>query len=110
MYRSGIAIAKRQYYSSIVSNAVNSKSLWKTVNGLLHRSPTPSLSSLPVESLPEQFSFHFSGKISNLRSSITNVSDFTPHVPHPTHSSNEFSSSTPATIDEITKVILSSPE
>ena len=110
MYRSGIAIAKRQYYSSIVSNAVNSKSLWKTVNGLLHRSPTPSLPSLPVESLPEQFSCYFSDKISNLRSSITNVSDFTPHVPHPTHSTNEFSSFTPATTDEITKVILSSPD
>ena len=70
-YRSAIANAKQQYYSSAVSNSVNSKNLWKTVNGLLHRSPSPSLPSLPVESLPQQFACYFTDKISNLRSSIT---------------------------------------
>lgn len=110
MYRAGIANAKQRYYSSAVANAVNSKNLWKTVNGLLHRSPTHSLPSLPAESLPKQFSSHFSEKITNLRSSITNESNSTPHFPRPTHSNDEFSVFTPATTGEITKVVLESPD
>src|SRR5688572_10377690 len=104
MYRSAIANAKQQYYSSAVRNAANSKNLWKTVNGLLHRSPSPSLPSLPVESLPQQFACYFTDKISNLRSSIPNVSNSTPHFPQSTHSSDELSSFTPATTDEIITV------
>jgi hypothetical protein len=110
MYRSAIANAKRQYYSSVVTNAVNSKNLWKTVNGLLHRSPVPSLPSLPAESLPKQFSCYFSDKISNLRSSITNDTNSTPHFPSPTHSSDELSVFTSATTEEITKIVLDSPD
>jgi len=110
MYRSAIANAKQRYYSSAVSNAVNSKNLWKTVNGLLHRSPAPSLPSLPAEALSEQFALYFSDKISNLRSSITSDSNSTPHLPRPTQSSVEFSAFTPATIEEINKVVQESPD
>jgi len=112
MYRSAIANAKRQYYSSAVSNAVNSRNLWKTVNGLLHRSPVPSLPSLPTESLPNQFACYFSDKISNLRSSITRPTDSysTPHFPSPTHSSDEFSVFSPVTTEEITKIVLGLPD
>ena len=110
MYRSAIANAKRLYYSSAVTNAVNSKNLWKTVNGLLHRSPTPSLPSLPAESLPNQFACYFSDKISNLRLSITNDSNCTPHFPQPTHSNDELSTFIPATTEEITKVVLELPD
>ena len=76
----------------------------------LHRSPSPSLPSLPVEALPQQFACYFTDKISNLRSSITNVSNFTPHFPQSTHSSDELSSFTPASTDEIIKVVLDSPD
>ena len=110
IYRSAIATAKQRYYSSAVTNAVNSKNLWKTVNGLLHRVPTPSLPSQPAESLPKQFACHFSDKINNLRSSIANDPNSTPHFPQPLHSSDEFSTFTLATTEEITKVVLESPD
>src|SRR5437870_12309762 len=42
LYRSAIARAKQQHYSNVVTNAVDSKNLWKTVNNLLHRSPAPT--------------------------------------------------------------------
>ena len=109
LYRSAIASAKRQYYSSMVTNAVNSKKLWKTVNTLLHRSSTPALPSLPADSLPNEFASYFSNKIEDLRSSISTDSSSSPHFPSSTHSTDELSHFTPVTVEDVIKVVLDSP-
>ena len=36
-HRAAVAQAKQQYYSSLITNASSTKTLWKTINGLLHR-------------------------------------------------------------------------
>ena len=111
MYRAAIGNAKRQYYSSLINDAANSKTLWKTVNGLLHRTSISTYPSQPVESLPNQFATYFSEKVSNLRASITNPTGTTSasaHFLNPAGSKFSLSDFAPTTVEEVTGLILNS--
>src|SRR5574339_1146204 len=105
-YRAAVAQAKKQYYSSLISNASDSKTLWKTVNSLLHRTSMPTYPSQPIESLPDQFASFFSEKVSNLRSSIPTTPDTSPHIPNPIFPSESLSDFAPANVEEIIRLIL----
>ena len=109
-YRAAVAQAKKLYYSSLISNASDSKTLWKTVNGLLHRTFQPSYPSQPVESLPDQFASSFSEKENNLRSSIPISSNTSPHIPKPIFPAENLSDFASATVEEIIRLVLDSKD
>ena len=109
-YRAAIAQAKQQYYSSLITNASSTKTLWKTVNGLLHRTSVPTFPSHPVASLPTKFASFFSEKVSNLRSSIADSTGTSAHIPNPNPSCESLSYFKPATVEEVAKLILESQD
>ena len=109
-YHASILKTKRSYYQSLISSAKSdSKKLWHTINNLLYRhteTVLPSCNS-PTD-LSNKFASFFSDKINTLRSKLDcNSSDLSPHCSPPVTPPTlcEF---TPATIDEISKLISSS--
>jgi len=114
-YFTTVKDAKQQYHSHLISSTKgNPRSLWKTIDNLLHRrqpSPLPKASSDGV-GLSSAFANYFRDKISTLRLKITSTSVFTssPHFPSPP--------SAPATLlqfrtvsqDEVGNALLSSSD
>ena len=60
--------AQSDYYKSLVLNSTSPKSLWNSINKILHRSTSSPLPSLLH--LAELFNNFFSSKISNLRAAL----------------------------------------
>ena len=105
-----MAKANLGYYSNMVSdNVERSRQLWNCINKILHRMPAPSLHNhVSIESLCDSFSSHFKNKISLIRSA------FPDHTLHPEQVDSPqvnslLASFTPATVDEVRKIIMSSP-
>ena len=110
-YHKLISSAKKRYFANLVtSNSDNPQRLWKTVNSILHRirqHPLPS--SLSGQSLSDSFASFFSDKIEKLRLAFSPTTSSDPHHPHPPSPPPDFSSFTPASEDEIRKLIFDSP-
>ena len=83
-YHNLILIAKKKFYSNLVSSSsTNPHHLWQTVNKLLHRkstSPLPTSSS--SMSLPHRFASFFTDKISKLHLKISKLHHIDCHKTH----------------------------
>ena len=112
IYHSAIKHAKQAYYANIIDkSSKNTKSLWKTVNTLLHKKTTATLPSTSPSALPSVFSTFFADKIIKLRSAIQGSrSSRTPDLPQPLSKPKDLKSFDPCTIDEIRKLIIDSPD
>ena len=90
---------------------VDPKTLWKTVNSLLHRKSTSRLPTATPDSLVHSFSAYFSDKVTNLRKVIESASPSeSPHSVSPPLPPTELSTLMPASVDEIKKLISESPD
>ena len=109
-YRNSILSAKKLYHSQLITaNSSNPRQLWKTINTLLHRSALPSLPNLTsVSSIAQQFTTFFADKVTNLRNNIPSVNQ-SPHFPQPPVTPPPFLQFRPTDPDEITKLVLQSP-
>ena len=107
-----MAKAKSDYYTNMVSsNVENPCQLWNCINKILHRMPTPTLSSLvSIKSLSlcDSFSSHFKNKISLIRSAFPDHTLNLAQVDSPQVNSL-LACFTTATFDEVWKIIISSP-
>lgn len=111
-YHAAVIKAKRNFNISLISSQVtNPRQLWKTVNKLLHRTlPQVLPSSESLSSLSQSFATFFSDKIHKLHTSLLlNHAHSSPHIPSPV-TPPTFSSFTPVTMDEISKLVSDSPE
>lgn len=109
-YHASILKSKRNYYhSKLVSNKLSPKSLWNVINKILLRCTDKLLPSAQNSSeLSNSFASFFSDKINKRRSYLqTNPSTLSPHTPPP-FSPPTFTEFSPATTDEIAKLISSS--
>jgi len=109
-YHNLILIAKKKFYSNLVSSSsTNPRRLWQTVNKLLHRkstSPLPtSSSSVP---LPDRFASYFTDKISKIHLSLSSDPTMaSPHCPSPPASPPDFSTFRHASESEVSKILFS---
>ena len=91
------------------NNAENPCQLWNCLNKILHRVPALTLPShVSIKSLCDSFSGHFMNKISLIRST------FPDHTLNPVQVNSPqvnslLASFTAATVDEVRKIIMSSP-
>ena len=111
-YHNLLISAKKNYYSNLIaSNRSNPRKLWNTVNGLFHRNSTKPLPQ-SISQLAESFANFFSEKISNIRIKLkSTMTDQTisPHYPSPPEAPSNFSCFTPATEEEVSKLLQSFP-
>ena len=107
IYNSLFEKAQSNYVSSFFDNCLNSKSLWQSINKVLHRS-NPSQQIPPAIYSANQFSSFFSEKIKTFRLNLPliNINPFSV----PEKSPLIFSSFKSASFDEIKQLILSSPK
>ena len=96
-----------------ISNISESRrKLWNCITQILHRGPAPSLPIKPnhvsTKSLCDSFSSHFNDKISIIRSAFPDHTLSTVNVDSPRVNSLLVSFE-PATVDEVRKIIMSSP-
>ena len=100
---------KLNYYKNIVSNNIeNPHQLWNCINKILHRVPTPTLPShVSVKSLCDSFSSHLNNKIHLIRSAFPDHTLNPVQLAYPQVNSL-LASFTPATVDEVRKIIMSS--
>jgi hypothetical protein len=114
-YFATVKQAKQHYNSYLISsNKDNPRTLWKTVNNLLHRhqsSPLPTASSHGI-SLSSAFANYFMDKISALRLKITSTPDTTPspHFPSPPSSPAALLQFRTVSQNEVAKALLSSSD
>ena len=102
-YHKFIAAAKKSFYAALVQSSWSkSRTLWKTINSILHRTANRSLpTSSPLAALPQLFATYFSDNISKLHFNLqTNPSSTPAHSlpPSPPLLLHPF---TPATLLEI---------
>jgi Reverse transcriptase (RNA-dependent DNA polymerase) len=109
-YHAAVIKAKRNFNISLISSQVtNPRQLWKTVNKLLHRT-LPLVLPSSLSSLSQSFATFFSDKIHKVHTSLLrNHAHSSHHIPSPVTPPN-FSSFTPVTMDEISKLVSDSPE
>ena len=102
-----IAQSRRAYYRNLITTCANQpKKLWSALDGLLSRRSPPSLPSFTSASvLASAFLQFFNDKITKLCSSLPNSSE-SPHTP-PTLPPPQLSVFTPATNEEVRRLILS---
>jgi hypothetical protein len=117
IYYTAVKQAKQTFHSNLVTSSIgNPRKLWQTVNNILHRnksSPLP-MSSPTGTSLSSSFASYFMDKIDKLRIKISSEMPSNqipnPHIPEPPSTPTSLFHFQPVTPDEITKIILSSPD
>ena len=104
-----MATARRKHYTKCIDeNSDNPKKLWKTINNILHRTPTPSMpAAIDIKSLSESFSNFFIDKITKIRMNFRDVKSL-PKIESPKIVS-PLTGFEAATTDEIKKLITKSP-
>jgi hypothetical protein len=107
LYNSLLKKAQSNYFSSLFVNCSNSKSLWHSIDKVLHRSSI-SHTDPPASLSVHQFSSFFTDKIKSLRVNLPLI-DINPFS-FPDQPAPVFSSFEPATTTEIRNLILSSPK
>ena len=102
--------ARRRYYADCINEtSENPRTLWKTINNILHRTQSSSIPAfLDIKSLSESFSKFFIDKIEKIRMNFTNDVHNTPVIESPTVKSRT-TRFEPATADEVRKLIINSP-
>jgi len=103
-------LQKRLTVLMVESSSANSRLQWKTINQILHRKSSsifPSCASMFV--LASQFAKFFNDKISQLRISLSAFAAQSPHYPSPSAAPPELSVFTPATVEEVLKLIRACP-
>ena len=111
-YHSAIIKAKKHYNSTLISSSQkNPRKLWNTVNKFLHRTVVPVLpTSNSLSSLSQSFATFFSDKIHKLHTNLLlDHVRTSPHFPPPVEPPN-FSSFTPVTVEEVSKLLSQSPD
>ena len=100
---------KSQYFSNLIDeNSENSRSLWGTINNILHRTPAAALpESNNVKSLCEHFAKYFCDKIRTIRANFSNQVDNVPSVQKP-KIRNKLCNLETASEDEVRKSIMKS--
>ena len=102
-----IAKAKSDYYTNMVSN--NAENLRNFINKIVHRAHAPTLPNhVSIKSLCDSFSSHFKNKFSMIRSTFPDHT-FNPVEVDSPQVNSLLATFTPATVDEVRKVITSSP-
>ena len=113
-YNDSIKAAKQSYYSKCVSSSLgNPRRLWNTVNHLLHRRPPSALPTDSSASISDTFASFFSDKILKIRTVISTGNahrSVSPHSEPPPQRNCQLLSFTPATTDEIARLLNSSPD
>lgn len=110
-YHKSLLAAKKLFYANLVeSSRTNPRQLWKTINSILHRNPTTSSvpTNIPSASIAQCLASFFGDKIVKLQSAIP-VTATSPHTPGPSFTPPQLTFFRPASVDEITRLILSSP-
>ena len=93
----------------VSNNSESPLQLWNCINQILHRRPAPSLPNhVSIRFLCNSFSSHFKDKISLIRSAFPGYTLSTVNVDSPRVNSLLVSFE-PATVDEVKKIIMSSP-
>ena len=108
-----ITSSKRTYFRKTISTHKDSpKKLWNTLNSLLGRNAPKSLpTAISPSTLASSFLNYFNDKITNLCANIPSTFDATfCHSSHPSSIPSQLSNFSPATSDEIRKLILSSTD
>ena len=105
-----MAKAKLDYYTRMISNnSENPRQLWNYIKKIIHRWPVPSLPKhVSLKSLCDTFSSHFRDKVSLICSTFSD---------HPSNHANldplqinsPLAAFTPATVDEVRKIIMPCP-
>src|SRR6218665_38345 len=73
-YHKLVIAAKQKYYSSLIhSSSSNSRHLWRAVNSLHRKSPSPLPISIPSPSIADTFCSFFSDKISSIRFTLQSL-------------------------------------
>ena len=101
--------ARRKYYADCINEtSENPRTLWKTINNILHRIQSPSITAFSdIKSLSESFSKFFMDKIQKIRMNFTNVHNMT-DIKSPTVKSR-MTCFELATADKVRKLIINSP-
>ena len=107
-----IAYAKRSFYANLINSSRNPRTLWSTVNSLLHRSRPNFLPSSfsNSSSLADAFASFFSDKIHKLRLAFSVNSSANPHYPDPPSTPPSYTDFPPASEQEIYKLIMASSD
>ena len=102
--------ARTEYYSRmLVDNANNTKMLFKVAKTLTGHDDTPILPSHDsLDRLTDQFSTYFSDKIQKIKANIT-LDSTPPPLPERTYTGSKLTSFRPFTLDEVRRLIQSSP-
>jgi len=106
-YHSAIIRAKKVFNSSLISSSSSSdpRTLWHSINKLLHRKPISQLpSAIDSKSLPNMFAAFFSEKILKIYSALKSHVPTSPHI-EPRCIPTNLTFFTPATEEEIFKLI-----
>ena len=100
-----IAKTKSDYYTRMISNnSENPRQLWNCINKILHRLPAPSLPKhATLKPLCDSFSGNFRAKVSLVSCIFSDVNVDPPQINSP------LAAFTPATVYEVRKLIMSSP-
>ena len=107
--------AKSSYYKDKIVNCTNSKELFDIVESLLHQKGKPKLPThLSNQDLANTFNTYFITKIDNIRSSFNHEVLSLNHEQHPAENvlndnTPKLETFSPASEDEIRKLIMSSP-
>ena len=102
--------ARRRYHADCINEtSENLWTLWKTINNILHRTQSPSITAFSdIKLLSESFSKSFMGKIEKIRMNFTNDVHNIPDIKSPTVTSR-MTCFELATADEVRKLIIDSP-
>ena len=102
--------ARRRYYADCINETSdNPRTLWKTINNILHRTQSLSIPAFSdIKSLSKSFSKFFMDKTEKLRMNFINDIHNIPYFQSPTVKSR-MTCFEPATVDEARKMIINSP-
>ena len=99
--------ARRRYYADCINEtSENPRTLWKTINNILHRTRYPSIPDL--SDISESFSKFFMDKIEKIRRNFTNDVHNMPDIKSPTVKSR-MTCFELATADKVRQSIINSP-
>ena len=104
--------ARRRYYADCINEtSENPRTLWKTINNILHRTQSPSIPAFSdIKSLSESFSKFFMDKIEKIRMNFTNDVHNISVIESPTVKvKSRMTCFELATADELRKLIINSP-
>ena len=102
--------AKSKYYEDKIQQCQSQKDIFKVVESLLHQKGNVKLPSHTCQQeLAHRFNDYFVSKISKIRHDLDTIAPIAPVLPTENNVATLMISFTPATDDEICKLVSSSP-